>query len=355
MKIRQLLPMAVTTAALAISAQAQAAPVILKVAHQLPSVSAAHTTVIVPWCEKIEAESNGDLKCQIYPALQLGGTSAQLFNQARDGVADIVWTLPGYTAGRFPISEAFELPFVTAEQVPASRALWDFIEKNAQKEFRGVRPLAVWVNGANQIHLRDKKVERLEDLQGLKIRAPSRLGNKLLAALGSTPVGMPVPQMAESLSKGVIDGALVPWEVVPATKAHELTKYSMQTAGDTAMTTATHIFVMNKRKYDSLTPEQKKVIDNNSGSDTSAWAAQQFSAANDVGLNLALKNGNEVYALSEEETKRWVEAAQPVTDEWIKEVSAKGADGAALVQEAKALVKKYASESADKRDPGNAN
>ncbi|AZV94346.1 C4-dicarboxylate ABC transporter [Bordetella sp. J329] len=329
--------------AMAAGGAAQAAPVILKVAHFLPPVSPGHTKFIAPWCEKIEAESNGELKCQIYPAMQLGGTPAQLFNQARDGVADIVWTLPGYTAGRFPISEVFELPFLTTKHEPSSRAIWDFVQKHAMNEFRGVKPLAVWVNGANQLHLRDKQVENLEELRGLKIRAPSRLGNKILAALGATPVGMPVPQMAESLSKGVIDGALVPWEVLPATKAHELTKFHMETAGDTAMTTATMVFVMNQRKYDSLTPEQKKVIDANSGGDTSAWVASQFEAADAAGREAAIARGNVVYSLSPEQTALWEQTTQPVIAEWIKEVSSKGVDGAALVQEARDLVKQYSS------------
>ncbi len=96
----------------ALTAQA-ADPITLKVSHFLPPSAPGHAKFIVPWCEKVELESKGELKCQIYPAMQLGGTPPQLFNQARDGVADIVWTLPGYTAGRFPISEVFELPFMT--------------------------------------------------------------------------------------------------------------------------------------------------------------------------------------------------------------------------------------------------
>ncbi|CAM4382045.1 TRAP transporter substrate-binding protein [Kerstersia similis] len=328
-------------AAVGMSATTQAAPVVLKVAHQLPPVSAAHTTFIVPWCEKIEAESNGDLKCQIYPALQLGGTSAQLFNQVRDGVADIVWTLLGYTPGRFPVSEVFELPFLTTKHEPSARAIWDFVAQHGANEFKGVKPLAVWVNGANQLHMRDKKIETLADLRGLKIRAPSRLGNKILAALGATPVGMPVPQMAESLSKGVIDGALVPWEVLPSTKAHELTRYSVETAGSEAMTTATMIYVMNQRKYDSLTPAQKQVIDANSGREMSAWVASRFEAADAVGREVAIARGNDVYAISEAETERWKAATQPVIEEWIREVSSKGLDGAALVQEARERVQHY--------------
>lgn len=334
------LALALAAAACTTAAQAE---VVLKVAHFLPPASPAHQKFIVPWCNKIAAESKGELKCQIYPAMQLGGTPPQLLNQARDGVADIVWTLPGYTPGRFPVSEVFELPFFTTTHEPSSRAAWDFVQKNALDEFKGLKPIGVWVNGPNQLHFRNKQVQTLADLRGMKVRAPSRLGNKLLAALGATPVGMPVPQMAESLSKGVIEGALIPWEVVPATKTHELTKFHAEASSGKALVTSTMIFVMNQRKYDSLSPAAKKVIDANSGRDTSAWASAQFAAADAAGRQAALARGNTVYSIEPRELTRWEAAAKPVSAEWIKEISSKGKDGQRLHDEAAALVQKYTS------------
>jgi len=328
-------------AAFALPVSAQTEPVIIKVAHFLPPVAPMHAKVIAPWCNKLETESQGKLKCQIYPAMQLGGTPPQLLNQVRDGVADVIWTLPGYTPGRFPTSEVFELPFVTTTQEASARAMWDFVQAHSLKEFAGIKPLAVWVNGPNVLHFRDKQVKTLEDLKGMKVRAPSRLGNKLLASLGATPVGMPVPQMAESLSKGVIDGALVPWEVVPATKTQELTKFHAESGAERAMTTATMIYVMNQKKYDSLPPELKKVIDDNSGREFSAWVAAQHVEADAVGRKITADAGNTIYAIPAEEMARWEAAAKPVTEEWIKETSAKGADGQKLYDDAVALVKKY--------------
>ena len=328
-------------AATLLPAAAQAQEVILKVAHFLPPVSTMHAKVIVPWCDKIAAESQGKLKCQIYPAMQLGGTPPQLLNQVRDGVADIVWTLPGYTPGRFPTSEVFELPFITTTHEASSRAMWDFVQKYSMNEFAGLKPLATWVNGPNVLHFRDKQVKTLADLKGVKVRAPSRLGTKMLAALGATPVGMPVPQMAESLSKGVIDGALIPWEVVPATKTHELTKFHAESGTEHAMTTATMIYVMNQKKYDSLAPELRKVIDANSGRETSAWVAGQFRSADAGGREAAVARGNTVYQITTEELAKWKEATAQVDDEWIKEVSAKGMDGRKMYDDAVALVKQY--------------
>lgn len=320
---------------------AQAQEVVLKVAHFLPPVSPAHTKFITPWCEKIAAESQGKMKCQIYPAMQLGGTPPQLLNQVRDGVADIVWTLPGYTPGRFPTSEVFELPFVTTTHEASSRAMWDFVQKHSMNEFAGMKPIATWVNGPNVLHFRTKEVKTLDDLKGMKVRAPSRLGTKLLASLGATPVGMPVPQMAESLSKGVIEGALIPWEVVPATKTHELTKFHAEASGEYAMTTATMIFVMNQKKYDSLSPELKKVIDDNSGRETSAWVSAQFKGADAGGREAAVSRGNTVYQIAPAEISKWRDASKPVAEEWVKEISAKGVNGQQLLDDANALVTQY--------------
>ncbi len=336
MKVRALA--FIIAAATLIPAAAQAEEVILKVAHFLPPMATQHAKVIEPWCAKIEAESKGGLKCQLYPSMQLGGTPPQLLNQARDGVADIVLTLPGYTPGRFPASEVFELPFISTTHEATSRALWDFVEKNGTKEFAGVKPIATWVNGPYVLHSRDKRVDTLADLGGMKVRAPSRLGNKLLTALGATPVGMPVPQMAESLSKGVIDAALIPWEVVPATKTQELTKFHAEFGSERTMTTATMIYVMNQKKYDSLSPELKAVIDANSGRETSAWVASQFNASDANGKDATTAAGGTIYTIPAAEMEKWEAAAASVTEEWIKETP----DGKRLHEEAVALVKKYA-------------
>jgi len=320
---------------------AHAQPVVLKVAHFLPVASAAHSKMIVPWCDKIESESQGQLKCQIYPAMQLGGNPSQLFGQARDGIADIVWTLPGYTPGRFPISEVFELPFVATTHQASSRALWDFTQQYAKSEFAGVKPIATWVNGPNYLHMRDKQVKTMEDLKGMKIRAPSRLSNELLTKLGASAMGMPLPQAVESYSKGVIDAALLPWEVIPGVKLHELSQYHAETAGPRMLATSTMIFVMNQKKYDSLSDELKKVIDANSGSDTSAWVAARFEEADKAGRKAAVDRGNTVYEISEDEMKRWTEATSSIRQEWIDAVGKKGADGQALYDAAISLVDKY--------------
>ena len=209
--------------------------------------------LLVPWCDKIAKDSGNRLKCQIYPSMQLGGTPPQLIDQVKDGVADIVWTLPGYTAGRFPLMEVFELPFMSASAESTSQAAWEYYEKYAQKEFAGIRMLVVNVHDNGFVNTREKQVKTMADFKGLKMRAPTRQTNKLLAALGATPVAMPLPALSEAISKGVIDGYLLPWEVIPSIKAHELTKYHSETDPKSrALYTAVFTLAMNQAKYDSL-------------------------------------------------------------------------------------------------------
>jgi len=342
MKIRHSLIAAAVAAVCATPAMAQ--QVVLKVHHFLPSTSNVQLNLIQPWCDKIAKESADKLKCQIYPAMTLGGTPPQLFDQARDGVADIVWTLPTYSAGRFVKSEVFELPFFTRSAKGSSQAYWTYVQKNALDEYRGVKPLWLHTNDGSSFHLANPKgVTRLEDLKGLKIRAATRLNSRMLASLGATPVQMPLPAVPESISKGVIDGAMVPWEGVPTVKLHEIAKSHLDVpAGQLKFANSLFAFVMNQAKYNSLAPELKKVIDDNSGPATSAWAGEKgFDSVVAGNHKMSGDRGNALLKLSDAEYQRWVKASENVDDEWIKDVSAKGANGKALLEDARALINQY--------------
>src|SRR3954464_9984846 len=194
---------AVASPALLREGYAQAPQVTLKMHHFLPPVSNGHAKFLAPWARKVEADSQGRIKIDIFPAMQLGGTPPQLFDQARDGVADIVWSLPTYQAGRFTKSEVFEIPFMAKSSEAGSPALWEYIQKNALDEFKGTRLLAAHLHDGSLFHFTNKDVKTMDDIKGLKVRAPSRIGTKFLTAIGATPVQMPLPQIPEALSKSV--------------------------------------------------------------------------------------------------------------------------------------------------------
>ena len=328
------------TALLFSAGAATAQTITLKVHHFLPAVSSAHRNFIVPWCDKIAKESGGKLKCQIYPQMQLSGTPQQLFDQAKDGIVDIVWTVPSYQAGRFPVVEAFELPFMVFDTERASRGLWNYATKNATAEFKGVKPLLFHVHDGSLVHTTKKAVKVLEDFKGLKIRAPNRQASRMIEALGAAPVQMPLPQAAEALSKGVIDGAMIPWEVIPTMKFEEITKFHTEAAaGEAQMSNTAFVFAMNQAKYDSLPPELKKVIDANSGPEMSAWVGKVFVDDIAPGRKSAELRKNTFFTLPAAEIKRWEAATAGVADEWVKEVTGKGFDGKRLLDEAKAACK----------------
>jgi TRAP-type C4-dicarboxylate transport system substrate-binding protein len=344
MRIRSIFRLAAAAAFAACAvAPAMAQQVVLKVHHFLPATSNAQLNIIQPWCDKVAKESNDRMKCQIYPSMQLGGTPAQLFDQARDGVADIVWTLPTYSAGRFLKSEVFELPFFTRSAKGSSQAFWQYVQKNAQDEYAGVKLLWLHTNDGSSFHLTSAKgVKTLEDLKGLKIRSATRLNSKMLAALGATPVQMPLPAVPEAMSKGVIDGGMVPWEGVPAAKLQEVAHSHLDVAaGQPKFANSIFAFVMNKAKYDSLPPDLKKVIDNNSGVEASAFAGDKFDNVVVANHKLATDRGNVVNVLAPAELARWTQATAEIDDQWVKEVSAKGANGAALLENARVLIRQY--------------
>jgi TRAP-type C4-dicarboxylate transport system substrate-binding protein len=336
---------AATVAALVLSAGvAFAAPevVTLKVSHFLPATSTFNQKNLIPWCDKINKESAGRLKCQIYPSMQLGGTPAQLFDQVRDGVADIVWSLPTYQAGRFTKSEVFELPFMVKTAEKGSQAMWDYIQKNALDEFKGAKLIFTHVHDGSQMHFGSKSVKSLEELKGLKLRAAGRIGTKTLAALGAVPVQMPAPAIPESVSKGVVDGASLPWEVTTSLKMQEICKTSTEVAPHHAKhSNSIFVFAMNQAKYNKLPPELKKVIDNNSGREVSRWVGKIWDDGALVSRKIALDRKNKVNVLTDAEYERWTKATAAVDDEWVKEVSAKGANGKALLKDAKDLLQKY--------------
>jgi TRAP-type C4-dicarboxylate transport system substrate-binding protein len=322
------------------TATSLAQEVTLRLHQFLPAQANVPKLVLDPWADKIEQESGGRIKIERYPAMQLGGTPPQLIDQVTDGTVDFVWTLPGSTPGRFPSTEVFELPFMMTNAEATSRAYWDLFEKYMKDgEFKDVHVIGVWVHGPGLVHSKTP-VAKLEDMRGLKLRGPTRIITGLLGELGATPIGMPVPAVTESLSKGVIDGAVIPWEVTPALKVPELVSNHTE-FGDNSLYTTTFVLAMNKAKYDSLPDDLKKVIDDNSGQEFSAFAGRTQQGADVPSKKLAVDRGNNIIVLDDAEVDRWKAAAQTVVDKWVEEATGKGLKGQELLDEARALIEKY--------------
>lgn len=330
-------------AASLLAGAASAQTITLKVHHFLGPQSIQHTTMLKTWCDNIARDSGNRLNCQIYPAMQLGGSPPQLFDQAKDGVADVVWTVAGYTANRFVRSQVFELPFMMTNAGATSRAAWDFVQKHAMDEYKDVKLLAVHVHGPGVIFTKNKPITKLEDLRGMKMRGPTATVTKMLANMGATPVGMPVPQVPEALSKGVIDGAVIPYEVAPGLKVNELTKFASETPkGSPALYTTFFVVPMNKARYDSLPADLKAVIDKNSGRELSAFLGST-QEGNDVPGRKAFAEtpGYTITQIPAAEVQRWKKATDNLDDEWVADMNKRGFNGKAMLDDAISLVQQY--------------
>lgn len=176
----------------------------------------------------------------------------------------------------------------------------------------------------------------MEDLKGKKIRLPSQPIGRALEALGAVPVGMPVPATYEALSRGVVDGALLPWEVVGPLRINELTQNHLESD----IYTATFLFAMNRDTYKRLPDDLKAVIDANSGAALAKKAGRVWDAAETSARQAAKAAGHGVYRLSPEQRARWMEATRSVATAWIDETD----NGQALYDDARALVERFTAE-----------
>ena len=321
----------------------QAAPqVTLKLHHFLPATSGPHKGWLVPWAERMEKASGGKLKIEVFPSMQLGGKAPQLYEQVKDGIVDVAWAVAGSTPGRFPRLEVFELPWVsgrTSEQTSA--AMWEFYERYSKDEVKDVKVLALVTAGRGIIMTKEKAVKLPGDASGLKLRVPSRVVNDIFQTVGASPQGIPPPAVPEALSKGVIDGALFPFDAAPALKMDELTNRASDFGGTSAIYSAVMFMLMNQAKYDSLPADLKAVIDAEAGAVLSRDSGKRFDGFNQVGRDAMLKRNTPIHVIEGAELEAWTKATGPIVGQWMAERDKAGDKGADLVKAARELVDKY--------------
>lgn len=314
---------------------------VFKLHHFLPPPAPGHAKLAKPWAERVEKASGGRIKIELYPAMQLGGKPPQLIQQVKDGVADIVWTLPGYSPGRFLKHEVFELPFVHTNTYATNMALQDYMAKHGD-EYTDLHPLMFHVHAGQVFHSVDP-IKTAADLAGHKVRTPTRTGGWVIEAMDSTPIGVPVPKIPEMLTKKIVDTVVIPYEIALPLKVHEMVDYHM-TFDDPKtprVNTSVFLFAMNKEKYDALPDDLKKVIDDNSGRKLAAEMAKVWDAVEIPGEAAAAKSGTIIKMAPSEVAKVRAKIEQPVIDRWLKVAKEKGVDGQALLDDARALVAKY--------------
>jgi len=311
--------------------------------HFLGPTASAHSEMLVPWAERVAELSGGRVDIEIYPSMTLGGRPPELVTQARDGVVDIVWTVNGYTPGLFPRSEVIELPNVFENDARAANlALHDLFEDDLAVEYRGLKVLFLHVHGGMALQTRDRAIRNPADVRGLRLRTPSRTGAWSIEALGAAPVAMPVTELPAALQRGTVDGALIPFEIVPTLQLQDQTGYQIEGHDGYRVGTLLFQVSMNRARWESLPEDIQAAFLDASGRDWLAHVGDVWNGTEAGGLAAALAAGNTHLVWTEAETAAFRAALEPVVDRWIVDIGREGIDGRALVERARAAVARHA-------------
>jgi TRAP-type C4-dicarboxylate transport system substrate-binding protein len=329
--------------ALVRAASGQAPYVTLKLHHALSSVSCAHANFLAPWARNVEAQSGGRIRIDIFPSMQLGGQPAELFDQARDGFADIVWTMPSETPGRFSKIELFELPFVPPRRaLVSSRAVEDFSAEFLLDEFREVRPLCFSIADRGILHAHHP-IETVAEIAGLRLDVRTHFAGEAVQALNGSAVPMPSGQLYLAVTRRVIDGCIIPWDMVPALKLDDVLKAHTDFS-DYALSTTTYVLAMNKTAYQKLPAELQKIIETNSGQSAAGMAGAMWDVQAKAVADTVSQRGDRMVTLAPEAVAHWRKATAPVIDIWMKQMKGRKVDGEKLLASAHSLFEKFANE-----------
>ena len=280
-----------------------------------------HSVYATDWSKEIEKRTGG--KVQI--AMFYGGTltpSDKCYDGVEKGISDIGMSCPAYTAGKFPLSEVIDLPLGYKSGIAATTLVNEYLKKFKPKEFEGTKIMYFHAHGPGLLHTK-KAVNKLEDVKGMKIRCTG-LAAKIIEKLGGTPVAMPQGETYDSLSRGVVEGSVAPYEALQGWKWGEVVKFTTESWGS-AYSTAFFV-VMNKDKWNALPPDIQKIIEKVN----EEWIVKTGRLWDDIdksGKEFALKLGNQIISLPKGENEKWVKAVSPLLEEYVKKMKEKGLPG----------------------------
>ena len=312
-------PMIWGATSLAIATMAQSEE--LKLAHFASINYHLHKEMFVPLSEQMAEATGGNTTIRIYPGGELGAGPAKQYDRAVDGVADIVYALPGYTASQFKKTLLVELPGIVQPGANKTEALWQNIDM-LDREFRRTKLLGLWTAGNATLLMADKKIETLDDLKGLTIRVPSKNTGRLVEAWGATAVSMPITQVYTSMETGVVDGTLVDTSVLTSFKLGEVTKYI--TKGMNA-TNSVFMMVMNRDSWEGLDADTQAILTELTGAAMSEGGRITMTSASDRALEKWLADGGgELIELSPEAAAEFNAASATLAEAVIAELDDDG-------------------------------
>src|ERR1700744_6724401 len=283
----------------------------LKISHWVPA-SHPLQKALEAWGKPGEQASGGTIKSQVFPAQQLG-KAFDHYDMARDGIADVTYVNPGYQPGRFPIIGAGELPFLMSDATGGSEGLDAWYRKYAATEMKDVKYCLAFIHSPSSFHTRTKKILVPDDVKGMKVRPADATIANFITLLGGTNVQSSAPEVRDIIERGVADGVFFPAGSLVLFGVDKVTKFHI----DAPMYVTTFVFVINKDKYNEMSERQKKAIDDNCNTEAAGRVGEPWGKFEDSGIDkVKAEPGQEVYALTPEQTALWKKASEPLIKSW---------------------------------------
>ena len=304
-------------------------PVDLAVSHYMPSAHGTHRDFIAPWARAVEAGSGGRLRVTVHDGDSALGRLERQHAQVVSGAVDVAHSVASLPPGRFPRTAIAGAPFLADSASTGTRLLAQLFPRFLAVEYTDLTVLALHADSGGLLHTREGPIERLEDLRGLRVRAPSELVASVLAELGARPVVLPPLQIHAAAVADRLDGAAMAWDVVLHSDTAAIFRYHL----DVPLYVSPLYFVMNRARYDGLDPALRGAIDAASG----AGLAERFGAWWEAWAGPAReaveRRGNTVSVLGPGERERWARAARPALDRWLRALEADGVSDAREIHE----------------------
>jgi TRAP-type C4-dicarboxylate transport system substrate-binding protein len=273
------------------------------------------------WAKEIEKRTDGRVKITVF----YGGTltpADKCYDGVVKGISDIGFSVLAYTRGKFPLTEVADLPLGMKSGLVASKTINDFYKKFKPRELDEVQVMYLHGHGPGILHSK-KEVTKLEDVKGMKIRCTG-MAAKIVAALGATPVAMPMGETYDALSRGVVDGSMAPYEALQGWKWGEVVKYTVEDWG--ASYSSGMFVVMNKDKWNSLPPDVQKIIEQ-VNEEYIEKQGKTWDEIEKAGRDFTISRGNKIISFLQDEDWRWQKAVKPLLDEYVKNMENKGLPG----------------------------
>ncbi|MBW1802823.1 MAG: TRAP transporter substrate-binding protein [Deltaproteobacteria bacterium] len=321
-------------------APAPAKPIVLKYATMNPPTSWHHTEFYVPWAEKVKNATEGRVTVKIYPSSTLGKPPS-FFDLVKTGIADIALGVQAINAGQFPLSQITSLPFL---QIPSGKAgaaiLWRLYEKYPaiQKEYEGIKFLHAGFTSPCFFMTTKKPIRNLEDVKGVKLRAPGGRQAEAFELVGANPVAMHIAELYMAIEKGVIDGLATTWEPVKGQLPVDKLRYA----------TVTNLWAIpfwigiNPNSWARISPRDQeammKCCAGLAGSEYHGWA---FGAAKETAIEIMNKEGWKIFQFPESDYRKWAAMCKPIHEKYINSLEAKGLPARAIYNDILKMIKEY--------------